>query len=77
MVKWPRVESFEWTLREREGETRRWAKMSVVWINGEDWRKGAAVVREQNIWWGKGEEGTVRDKQLQEVREMEEKIKMD
>ena len=35
--------------RERERETRQWAKMSVVWINGEDWRKGAAVVREQNI----------------------------
>lgn len=41
--------------------------MSVVWINGEDWIKGAAVVREQNIWWGKREEGTVRDKQQQEM----------
>lgn len=53
--------------------------MSVVWINGEDWRKGAAVVREQNIWWGKREEGTERDKQLLEMGEMKggKEIKMD
>lgn len=53
--------------------------MSVVWINGEDWRKGAAVVREQNIWWGKQEEGIVRDRQLQEMGEMKggKEIKMD
>lgn len=44
--------------------------MSVVWINGEDWRKGAAVVREQNIWKREREEETVRDKQLQEMAEM-------
>lgn len=46
------TEMAECTERERGGgggdETRR-AKMSVVWINGEDWREGAAVVREQNI----------------------------
>lgn len=36
-------------MRERERGDETWAKMSVVWINGEDWREGAAVVREQNI----------------------------
>lgn len=67
LLKWPRLWDF-WVHIDRE--TRQWAKMSVVWINGEDWRKGAAVVREQNIWWGKQEEGTVRDKQLKEMGEM-------
>lgn len=76
LMKRPRL----WEFRVHvERETRQWAKMSVVWINGEDWRKGAAVVREQNIWWGKWEEGRVRDKQLHEMGEMKarEQIKLD